>query len=212
MEILNQTEVRVLGSLLEKEFTTPEYYPLTLNALVNACSQKSSREPVVSYDETEVRQALGSLREKKLVRLVEDSGRAAKYKETFKEELGLNQKETAALCILMLRGAQTPGEIKGRSGRIYNFLNIEETEDVLQGLIERPAGALAVKLERQPGTKERRYSHLLSGMPETVEAPEENQAPGTEERLSGLESEVENLKAEMEELKSALAQFKKQFE
>lgn len=212
MEILNQTEVRVLGSLIEKEFTTPEYYPLTLNALVNACNQKSSREPVVSFDEAEVKQALSSLREKKLVRMVEDSGRAAKYRETFKEELGLNQKETAALCILMLRGAQTPGEIKGRSGRIYNFQSLEETEEALQGLIDRAQGPLAAKMERQPGMKERRYSHLLSGVPEAMENAGEKQVPGMEEKLSALETEVENLKAEMEELKSAFAQFKKQFE
>lgn len=212
MEILNQVEIRALGALIEKEFTTPEYYPLTLNALVNACNQKSSREPVVSYDEQEVKQALSSLREKKLVRMVEDTGRAVKFKETFKEEFGLNQKETAALCILMLRGAQTPGEIKGRSGRIYNFESLEEAEEALQALTCRPEGALVLKLERQPGMKERRYSHLLSGAPEVQELQAEKQAPGIEERVMRLELETENLKAEIEELKSALAQFKKQFE
>ncbi|MGE5432175.1 MAG: YceH family protein [Syntrophomonadaceae bacterium] len=212
MEILNQAEVRVLGSLIEKEFSTPEYYPLTLNALVNACNQKSSREPVVSYDEAEVKQALSSLREKRLVRLVEDTGRAAKYKETFMEELSLSLKETAVLCILMLRGSQTPGEIKGRSARIFNFQSLEETEEVLQGLIDRPENALAAKLERQPGMKERRYSHLLSGAPELSEVTADNQGPGMEEKLLRLESEVENLKAEIEELKAAFALFKKQFE
>ncbi|MGE5354338.1 MAG: YceH family protein [Acidobacteriota bacterium] len=212
MEILNQTEVRVLGSLIEKEFTTPEYYPLTLNALVNACNQKSSREPVVSYDEQEVKEALSLLREKRLVRLVEDSGRAAKYRETFKQELGLSQKETAVLCVLMLRGAQTAGEIKGRTGRIYNFTSLEETEEALQALIDRPEGSLVTKLERQAGMKERRYSHLLSGAPETIEVSGEKQAAGMEERVMKLELETENLKAEIEELKSAFAQFKKQFE
>lgn len=212
MEILNQVEVRVLGSLIEKEFTTPEYYPLTLNALVNACNQKSSREPVVNYDEQEVKQALSLLREKKLVRMVEDTGRAAKYRETLKEELALSQKEVAALCILMLRGAQTPGEIKGRSGRIYNFQSLEETEETLQALTDRAEGALASKLERQAGMKERRYSHLLSGAPEIQEVSFEKKPTGMEERVVTLEGELESLKLEIEELKSAFALFKKQFE
>lgn len=212
MEILNQVEVRVLGSLIEKEFTTPEYYPLTLNALVNACNQKSSREPVVNYDEQEVKEALSLLREKKLVRMVEDTGRAAKYRETLKEELALSQKEVAALCILMLRGAQTPGEIKGRTGRIYNFQSLEETEEVLQALTDRAEGALASKLERQAGMKERRYSQLLSGVPEIQEVSVEKKPTGLEERVVTLEGELESLKLEIEELKSAFALFKKQFE
>lgn len=212
MEILNEVEVRIIGSLLEKEFTTPEYYPMTLNSLVNACNQKSSREPVVSYDETALRQALQSLREKRLVRMVEDSGRVPKYKETFKEELNLGQKETAALCILMLRGAQTPGEIKGRSGRLYNFQSLEETEETLQGLMDRSEGALVSRLERQPGMKERRYVHLLSGEPQAVELSEGKQEADPQERINRLESDMEILKSEIEELKEAFALFKKQFE
>ncbi len=160
MELLDASEVRVLGALLEKEATTPEYYPLSLNALVNACNQKSNRDPVVSYDEDTVYDAVNRLREKKLALTVTGSGRVNKYSQRISETLNLGRRELAVLCTLMLRGPQTLGEIKDRSERMFAFADLSETETVLEKLADWPGGGLAKKLPRQPGQKEARYAHL----------------------------------------------------
>jgi uncharacterized protein YceH (UPF0502 family) len=217
---LNAVEVRVIGSLMEKQTTTPEYYPLTLNALVNACNQISNREPVVSYDEKTVARALESLREKQLAWMVTGTGsRVPKYEHRLTEALKLAEQEAAALCVLMLRGPQTVGEIKGRTARMYEFKELEEVEMTLQSLMNAEARPLVVKLPRQPGTKESRYAHLLSG---EVRVEEHPVAPRLEaatievhaenERIARLENEAENLRQELTELKQQFLEFKRQFE
>src|SRR3954468_14891932 len=161
--LMNAIEVRVIGALVEKQMATPEYYPLTMNALVNACNQLTGREPVVAYDERTVARALESLREKQLVWLVTAAGaRVPKYEHRLSEKFNLAEQETAVLAVLMLRGPQTIGEIKGRTGRIYEFAELAEVEMTLESLMtsEPP---LIVKLPRQPGTKESRYAHRLAG-------------------------------------------------
>jgi uncharacterized protein len=217
-QILNPVEVRVLGSLIEKEITTPEYYPLTLNALVNACNQISNRDPVVSFDEKTVARALESLREKRLAWMVTGIGRVPKYEQRFAEEYKLAEQELAVLCVLMLRGPQTVGEIRGRTGRLYEFKELEEVELTLQALMtaEPP---YAVKLPRQPGTKESRYAHLLAG---EVQFEEREAVPRLEaatlevrqenERLARLEEELTQVRGELAELKQQFVEFKKQFE
>lgn len=217
-QILTQVEVRVLGSLIEKEITTPEYYPLTLNALTNACNQISNRDPVVSFDEKTVARALDSLREKKLAWMVTGVGRVPKYEHRFGEAFHLAEQEVAVLCVLMLRGPQTAGEIRGRTGRLYEFKELEEVEMTLQALMsaERP---LVVKLPRQPGTKESRCAHLLAGEvqveerefaprlePATLEVRQEN------ERMAKLEQELAQVRNELAELRLQFLAFKKQFE
>jgi|WetSurMetagenome_2_1015567.scaffolds.fasta_scaffold95069_2 uncharacterized protein len=205
---LSDKEVRVTGSLIEKEITTPEYYPMSLNALTNACNQKSNREPVVSFTENEVQDTIDSLRSKRFVRMVEAGGRVPKYKQAFIEELNLTSNETAVLTVLMLRGPQTSGEIRNRSGRLHNFQNLNEVDETIENLNKREDGPFVVKLERQPGTKERRYAHLFCGQPviQKEEIPEE------EDRISKLESIVENLQLEVNNLKEQIAEFRRQFE
>jgi uncharacterized protein len=208
--MLSDSEVRVIGSLIEKEVTTPEYYPMSLNALVNACNQKSNREPVVYYSEDLVESTLNSLREKRLARMVESGGRVPKFKQTFIEELKLNMRETAILTVLMLRGPQTTGEIRSRCGRLYEFQNLEEVDDTIRELNSRSDGPFIVKLERQTGMKERRCAHLLSGTPTLIEDNiTENQE---ESKFIKLDEEIQNLKSEIEKLKNQFANFKKQFE
>ena len=217
--LLNAVEVRVVGSLVEKQMATPEYYPLTLNALVNACNQLTGREPVVSYDERTVARALESLREKQLVWLVTASGaRVPKYEHRLSEKFNLAEQETAVLAGLMLRGPQTIGEIKGRTGRMYEFAELAEVEMTLESLMtsEPP---LIVKLPRQPGTKESRYAHLLAG---EVHVEEQAAAPRAEaavlevraenQRLAQLESEVERLRQQLADLQQQFLDFKRQFE
>ncbi|HZM86803.1 MAG TPA: YceH family protein [Blastocatellia bacterium] len=216
--ILTSVEVRVLGSLIEKEITTPEYYPLTLNALVNACNQISNRDPVVSFDEMTVARALESLREKKLAWMVTGVGRVPKYEHRFTEALQLAAQEVAVLCVLMLRGPQTVGEIRGRTTRLYEFKELEEVELTLQALLSAQP-PLALKLPRQPGTKESRYAHLLAG---AVQIEEREVAPRLEpatvairqenERLAALEDETAQLRSDLQELKQQFLDFKKQFE
>lgn len=221
--VLSPEEVRVLGSLFEKENTTPDYYPLTLNALVAACNQKSSRDPVVSYSDDTVMAALDSLREKGLSRVITSSegGRVPRYRHLFTEAFSLNQAQAAALCVLMLRGPQTVGEIRGRTNRIHEYASLGEVQETLDELAHRVPRPLAVQLARQAGTKEPRYSHLLSGAPIEAEAAVSrggekagsvSAAGEAEQRIEKLESEVESLRAEVEELKQALEVFRKQFE
>jgi uncharacterized protein YceH (UPF0502 family) len=200
MELLDAAEVRVLGALLEKEATTPEYYPLSLNALINACNQKSNREPVVDYDEDTVYDAVNRLREKKLALTITGSGRVNKYAQRISETLNLGRRELAVLCTLLLRGPQTLGEIKDRSERMFSFADTSETETVVEKLAEWPAGALVRKLPRQAGQKEPRYAHLLSGEP-PVEGLTEPASAGGPTRVAQLEKDLQQLRVEFEQLK-----------
>src|SRR2546423_10571636 len=200
---LNEVEARVLGALIEKQVTTPEYYPLTLNALTHACNQISNRDPVVSYDEQTVARALESLRDKKLARVVSTAdGRVPKHRHVLNEVVELRAAELAVLCVLLLRGAQTVGELRGRTERLYSFSDLSYVEATLQALAERTDHPLVVKLPRQPGQKEARYAHLLSG-PVEVEEPtraaptERSAARGGNDRLAQLEDEVSALREEL---------------
>ncbi|HEX4945945.1 MAG TPA: YceH family protein [Blastocatellia bacterium] len=222
--ILNEYEVRVLGALIEKKITTPEYYPLTLNAIINACNQKSSRDPVVSYDESIVQKALTSLREKKLVYVFSGAdARVAKYGHLFPEAMDLSHAETAIMCVLMLRGAQTPGELRTRTASLYNFDSLVDVELALQSLMDDDIrkDPLVVKLPRQPGTKESRYAHLLSGEVNLEQLPviaaprptsSSSAAAVNAERLATLEAEVASLKEQLTALQQQFVEFKKQFE
>lgn len=202
MELLDMVEVRVLGALIEKEATTPDYYPLSLNALVNACNQRSNREPVVDYTDDDVSDAILRLREKGLAVAITGGGRVTKYAQRISETLNLGRRELAALCTLLLRGPQTLGEIKDRSERMYAFADLAETERVLEKLAEWPGGPLAAKLSRRPGQKEARYTHLLAGEPaERAEAVGET-APAGSSRLERLEEEVRQLRAELDDLRT----------
>jgi uncharacterized protein len=224
--LLSEEEVRVAGCLVEKETTTPDYYPLTLNALLSACNQKSSREPVVAYSEQTVREALESLREKGLVHVVTTSdGRVPRYRHVFVEALRLTRTQAAALCVLMLRGPQTPGEIRQRTGRLYEFASLEEVEETLRELMNREPQTLAVRLERQAGTKESRYAHLLAGevsgaaAPGALDAPTDRATPSAGERIQTLQEDVASLREHIGELQGQIgdlqtqfAEFRKQFE
>ena len=216
--VLNAVEVRVLGSLVEKEMTTPEYYPLSLNALTNACNQKSNRDPVLSLEETDVVRALDGLRSKGLALQSAEGGRVPKYAHTLAAKLHLEPAEVAILAELLLRGPQTVGELRGRAERMYPLGSLEEVEQVLSELMEREP-PLAVKLPRQPGRKEHRYAHLLAGPPElsTEERilPAETatlQVRAENERLAQLETEVATLRDEVAALREELAKFRSQFE
>jgi len=205
MEPLDPVEVRVLGALLEKESTTPEYYPLTLNALVNACNQKSSREPVVDYDEETVLQALALLRHRGLALKVSGSGhRVEKYAHSLGERLNLGRRESALLQLLMLRGPQTVGELRGRSARVYEFAELEEVESCLALLAAHEPAPLVARLPRG------RWCHLLGGPPDLAHDPAEPSPPAL--TTPGLEARLEALEREVAELKQTLASFRRQFE
>ena len=218
--LLNEIEVRILGSLIEKQITTPDYYPLTLNSLVTACNQKSNRFPVVEFGEKSVVRALESLRDRGLVRMVSGADmRVPKYYHLCVESFDLTPPQLAAICILMLRGPQTVGEIRGRTGRLYDFSNLAEVEETLRELSRQGPGALVVQLERQPGRKEVRYAHLLAGEPSLV-SEEESEGPieplarevqDENARIAALESEVAALRGEVEVLRRAFEEFKGQF-
>jgi len=211
--------VRVLGSLAEKQVTTPDYYPLTMNALVHACNQISNRDPVVQYDERTVNEAVDSLRLKNLVYIFYGAeSRVPKYKHMMREVLGLAPPELAALCVLMLRGPQTVGEVRGRTGRLHEFADLREVEEALDGLAHRDE-PLVTKLPRQAGRKEARYAHLLSGQPIVEDEAEAHAAPaaprargGESERVARLEAEVERLSGELAEMRRQFEEFRKQFE
>jgi len=199
----------VLGALMEKEITTPEYYPLSLNALVNACNQKSNRDPVVQYDEDTVEQGLRELREKGLALMITGAGsRVQKYGHRISEKLNLGRRESAILCELMVRGPQTLGELRTHCDRMHHFDDVTEVETVVERHPE-----LITKLDRRAGEKEARYAHLLSGLPTEPETVRETAAaPARQDRLGALEAEVAQLRAEVEELKRQFAGFKQQFE
>lgn len=217
---LDLVEARVLGALVEKQLTTPDYYPLTLNGLTLACNQRSNRDPVVAFEEKAVARALESLREKQLSRMVSGAEmRVPRYYHLVGERLNLSAPEIAALCVLLLRGPQTVGELRGRSGRLYAFVDLAEVEATLRALAGRSEGALVVELPRQPGRKEPRFAHLLCGPPEIpVEAVEPRVEPATlevraeNERLAHLEEEVEELRQALQALRQEFAQFRTQFE
>lgn len=216
--LLNDIEVRVLGCLIEKEMTTPEYYPLSLNALTNACNQKSNRDPVLSLEETDVVRALDSLRFKGLAMQAGDGGRVPKYRHALAAKLFLEPPELAILGELLLRGPQTVGELRGRAERMHPFPALEEVEKVLLELQEKET-PLIDKLPRQPGRKEHRYAHLLAGKPQLA-AEESGAAPeaarlqvlAENERIAALEQDVSALRDELAALKREMTEFRKQFE
>ena len=217
--ILNNTELRVLGALIEKQVTTPEYYPLTLNSLTLACNQKNNRNPLTSYDEATVEQALESLREKNLAYIFYGStSRVPKYKHVITEVMHLSPAELALMCVLMLRGPQTPGELASRAARMYEFGGLEEVEATLSGLMSRDPDPLVTRLPRQPGKKESRFAHLLAGdiaieqVSESVHTVERAPRQTSSDRVAALEQEIERLKADFEQLKQQFELFKKQFE
>jgi uncharacterized protein YceH (UPF0502 family) len=215
--LLNEVECRVLGSLIEKEVTTPEYYPLSLNALVNACNQKSNRDPVMNLDEAAVREALHSLDRQSLVRSVSASdSRVTKYEHRLQEAFNFYRHETAILCVLLLRGPQTPGELRTRAERMHRFDDLGAVQSSLQHLMKREP-ALVKVLPRQPGTKEARYAHLFAGDVVVPENKSETHAePGAGvrdgERIARLEEEVGVLQKDIADLRRQFADFRKQFE
>ena len=205
--LLTIVEARVLGALVEKEITTPDYYPLSLNALMNACNQRSNREPVMDLDEDEIRQALHGLEEKRLAGRARGSdGRVGKYEHWLQEAFNFSRGEIAAICVMLLRGAQTVGEIRGRTERLFDFEELSDVHASLQRLIERDP-PLAKVLPRQAGTKEARYTHLFSGEVEAIEdrpSPARNPSTGHSDRITTLEEQVLRLHSDVAEIKQRL--------
>ena len=231
---LTEIEARVLGALIEKEITTPEYYPLSLNALVNACNQKSNRAPEMHLDDDAVLQSLRTLEQKGLAGKGDNmEGRVKKYEHRLADAFNFTRPETAVLCELLLRGPQTPGELRSRAERMHHFDDLDSVNSTLRHLIERDE-PLAKLLPRQPGTKEARYTHLLSGevtssvesasaapspssttksviaFPQTARTPPA--LPDAIDRVTTLEQKVSTLEQEISDLKQQLANFRKQFE
>ena len=212
---LTEIEARVVGSLVEKELTTPDYYPLSLNALLNACNQKSNRHPVMNLDEDAVREALQGLNKIGLAGAAGGAdSRVTKYEHRLQEVFNFSRPEIAILCVLLLRGPQTPGELRGRTERLYGFGDLSEVPTTLQRLMKRDP-PLVKMLPRQPGTKEARYAHLLSGdvdMGEPEPAGDTADDSATADRLARLEEQVARLQKETADLKQLLTDFRKQFE
>jgi uncharacterized protein YceH (UPF0502 family) len=219
MDLLNDIDVRVLGSLIEKEMTTPDNYPLSLNALVNACNQLSNREPVVSYDDPTVSAALDRLRRQSLARGIQRSdSRVTKYQHLMRDALGLSTRELAVLDVLMLRGPQTLGEIRTRGSRMADLESLSDVETILGMLMDRSPRPLVALLPRQPGQKDARYAHLLSGEPVLSESasPAQDVHPTSrvshDDRVQALSDEIAELRKEVSDLRSQLESFRKQFE
>jgi uncharacterized protein YceH (UPF0502 family) len=216
-ERLSEVEARVLGALVEKQLTTPEYYPMTLNALVNACNQKTSRDPIVSYDETTVQQCVDALRDRNLVYVFYGStSRVPKYKHMLPSVFELDPAQTAVVDVMLLRGPQTLGELRTRTERLFDFQNLGEVQEALDDLMRRD-DPLVVKLPIQPGQKEARFAHLLSGEIDfealaAAQASRPSRGGADTERVEKLEAEVANLKNEVETLKATFEEFRKQFE
>ena len=218
---LTPPEARVLGALIEKEITTPEYYPLSLNALLNACNQKSNRDPVMSLDEDSIRHALHSLGQLGLARSAATDGRVAKFEHRLQEAFNFHRHEIALLCVLLLRGPQTPGELRTRTDRLYQFDDLDSVHSALNLLMRREPPLVKI-LPRQPGTKEARFVHLLSGdvhepasQSASLDADSSAETPAISpaaDRLSRLEEEVAELRAEIADLQRQLAAFQKQFQ
>lgn len=224
MEKLTAEEIRVLGALMEKEVLTPEYYPMTLNGLVNACNQKTSRDPVVELEETTVESALEMLQARGLISWVHQAGsRVRKFKHNLESRLELYEPaERALLCVLLLRGSQTLGELRQRTGRMHAFSTLDEVEATLQSLQTRE-DPLAQELSKLPGRKERRFGHTLGDLPATearetpIAEPSSSGLPALwqtqiDEREQALRAEVENLRTELQALREAFEAFKKQFD
>ncbi len=215
MDLLSDVEVRVLGSLIEKDITTPDYYPLSLNALVNACNQKNNRDPVMTLDEDSVRAALDSLQAQRLAGPAHGAdSRVTKYEHRLQEIFNFDRREVAILCVLLLRGAQTPGELRGRAERMYRFEELEDVHATLDRLSQRQPPLVAV-LPRQPGTKESRYMHLLSGNvapAEVAPARTLSSSSAADDRIASLENEMAELRRGLAEMQQQLAAFRKQFE
>ncbi|HEY6272490.1 MAG TPA: YceH family protein [Terriglobales bacterium] len=215
--VLNGIEARVLGALIEKDITTPDYYPLSLNALVNACNQKNNRDPVMSLDEGSVREALTGLQQKRLAGSAGGAdSRVTKYEHRVQEVFNFTRAETALFCVLLLRGPQTPGELRGRTERMYRFGELSEVQAALEHLIERDP-PLVKMLPRQPGTKESRYAHLLAGEVAGFESPIESTrslhgSPADDGRVAKLENDVRELRQEIAALKQQMDRFSKQGE
>jgi uncharacterized protein len=215
VDLLSDVEVRVLGSLIEKDITTPDYYPLSLNALVNACNQKNNRDPVMTLDEEAVRAALDSMQLQRLAGPASGAdSRVTKYEHRLQEVFNFDRREIAIVCVLLLRGPQTPGELRGRTERMYRFEALEDVHAALDRLSQRERPLVAV-LPRQPGTKESRYMQLFSGDAPPAE-PVHSRGPGVSsagsDRVAQLESEVADLRREVAEIQQQLAAFRKQFE
>jgi hypothetical protein len=214
---LTETEVRVLGALIEKDITTPEYYPLSMNALVNACNQKSNRDPVMQLDEPAVRDALETLQQQRLAGPARGAdSRVTKYEHRLQEVFNFTRPEIAVLCVLLLRGPQTPGELRGRAERMHRFEALDDVQAALQKLMQRDP-PLAKVLPRQPGTKESRYVHLLAGDVAVPESPyaanvPASRGPADAGRIARLEEEVAELRKEFSDVKDQLERFRKQFE
>ena len=214
---LTETEVRVLGSLIEKDITTPEYYPLSLNALVNACNQKTNRDPVMQLDEDAVLDALEGLQQQRMAGPARGAdSRVTKYEQRLQEVFNFTRPEIAVLCVLLLRGPQTPGELRGRAERMHRFEALDDVQSALQKLMQREP-PLAKVLPRQPGTKESRYAHLFAG--DVVEPEALAQGSGAvernspdAERITRLEKDVAELRRELGDVKDQLERFRKQFE
>ena len=216
--ILNDYELRVLGCLIEKELTTPEYYPLSLNSLTNACNQKSNRDPVLNLAEEDVVRALDSLRFKQLAVLSADGGRVPKYRHLLAEKFGLMPAELAIICELLVRGSQTVGELRTRGERMHPFAELAAVEEVLQELLVRDAPLITL-MPRQPGRKEGRYAHLFSGIPENNQESSEvrpelarQRVSAENERVANLEADVASLREEVADLRRLVEEFKKLFE
>lgn len=202
-EPLNPVELRVLGTLIEKENTTPEYYPLTLNALVAACNQKSNRWPVTEYEESDILGALEGLKLRGYAASITGGSRVTKYAQRFTEKLNLGRRETAVICVLALRGPQTFGEIKGRSERIYDWSDLDETETVVRKMMEREE-PLVQRLDPAPGMKEPRYAQTLAGVVDIASAAALTHTAVSPDRLAALEAEVSQLREEVAELRRRL--------
>jgi len=214
---LTEAEVRVLGSLIEKDITTPEYYPLSLNALVNACNQKTNRDPVMQLGEDSVRDALEGLQQQRMAGPARGAdSRVTKYEQRLQEVFNFTRPEIAVLCVLLLRGPQTPGELRGRAERMFHFEALDDVQSALQKLMQRDP-PLAKVLPRQPGTKESRYAHLFAGDVVELEASAHSSAaveriPADGERIARLEEDVAELRRELGEVKDQLERFRRQFE
>src|SRR6516165_6444885 len=215
--VLNNVEARVLGALIEKDITTPDYYPLSLNALVNACNQKNNRDPVMNLDENAVRDALSGLQDTRLAGPASGAdSRVTKYEHRLQDVFNFSRGETAVMCVLLLRGPQTAGELRGRTERMHRFEDLEAVQSSLQKLMQREP-ALVVMLPRQPGTKESRYAHLLSGEIDVGELASGRATAaladqGDWERIVRLEEQVADLQRDFSDLKQVVEAFRKQFE
>jgi uncharacterized protein len=214
---LTETEVRVLGALIEKDITTPEYYPLSLNALVNACNQKTNRDPVMQLNEDGVRDALEGLQQQRMAGPARGAdSRVTKFEQRLQEVFNFTRAEIAVLCVLLLRGPQTPGELRGRAERLHRFETLEDMQSALQKLMQREP-ALAKILPRQPGTKESRYAHLLAGdvleaEPAFPPSAAGERAPADAKRIDRLEEQVDELRREVSEVKDQMEKFRRQFD